>query len=140
MMVLLRGEGDEGFDRRDIELGRKFSLLASHALAALSANRSESERKRLHQLTEQLEAAQATPTHRDNHDMLTGLHNRAHFEEWVTSALRSVSDRCLALALIDPDGLQQVNDRYGTAIGDELLSNLSEQSLGRFLPPNVLAS
>src|SRR3546814_7077709 len=47
MMVLLRGEGDEGFDRRDIELGRKFSLLASHALAALSANRSESERKRL---------------------------------------------------------------------------------------------
>src|SRR3546814_11081544 len=113
MMVLLRGEGDEGFDRRDIELGRKFSLLASHALAALSANRSESERKRLHQLTEQLEAAQATLTHRANHDMLTGLPNRAYFEERAPSALRSASDRRLALAFIDLAGFQQVNDRHG---------------------------
>src|SRR3546814_13183487 len=93
MMVLLRGEGDEGFDRRDIELGRKFSLLASHALAALSANRSESERKRLHQLTEQLEAAQATLTHRANHDMLTGLPNRPYFAERVTPALPTASER-----------------------------------------------
>src|SRR3546814_11135415 len=118
MMVLLRGEGDEGFDRRDIELGRKFSLLATHALAALSANRSESERKRLHQLTEQLEAAQATLTHRANHDMLTGLPNRAYFEERVTSALRSARDRRLALAFLALDGFKQVNDPYGPEVGD----------------------
>src|SRR3546814_11452763 len=128
MMVLLRGEGDEGFDRRDIELGRKFSLLASHALAALSANRSESERKRLHQLTEQLEAAQATLTHRANHDMLTGLPNRAYFEERVTSALRSVSDRRLAPAFLAPAGFPQVNDRSRPEAGHLLLSPQSTRT------------
>jgi len=37
MLVLLRADGDPGFDRSQVTLARKFSLLASHALAARSA-------------------------------------------------------------------------------------------------------
>src|SRR3546814_14707605 len=71
--------------------------------------------------------------------MLTGLPNRAYFEERVTSALRSASDRRLALAFIDLDGFKQVNDRYGHGVGDELLSQMSERILGLVRSTAVLA-
>src|SRR3546814_6580196 len=71
--------------------------------------------------------------------MLTGLPNRAYFEERVTSALRSASDRRLALAFIDLDGFKQVNDRYGHEVGDELLSQMSERILGLVRSTDVLA-
>src|SRR3546814_1438212 len=71
--------------------------------------------------------------------MLTGLPNRAYVEERVTAALRSVSDRRLALAFIDLDGFKQVNDRYGHEVGDELLSQMSERILGLVRSTDVLA-
>src|SRR3546814_20793448 len=71
--------------------------------------------------------------------MLTGRRNRAGFGERVTAALRSVSDRRLALAFIDLDGLKQVNDRYGHEVGDELLSQMSERILRLVLSTDVLA-
>lgn len=139
MMVLLRAPGDDGFDRRDVGLAQKFSLLASHALAALSAKRSESERKRLHQLTQELESTRAALTRRANYDILTGLPNRGYLEERVTAALGAGRDRPLALAFIDLDGFKQVNDRYGHEVGDKLLAQVADRVVGNIRSSDMLA-
>ena len=58
ILVLLRAPGADGFDRNDVELARKFSLLASHALAARYASQSEIETTQLRDLTAQLRASE----------------------------------------------------------------------------------
>jgi c-di-GMP phosphodiesterase Gmr len=58
ILVLLRAPGDAGFDRNDVELARRFSLLASHALAARYASQSEIEKTQLRDLTAQLRASE----------------------------------------------------------------------------------
>ena len=63
--------------------------------------------------------------HLANHDVLTGLPNRAMFNERLTRCL-SIDDEHpaanqTALALIDLDKFKQVNDEHGHPAGDELL-------------------
>lgn len=61
--------------------------------------------------------------HRANHDVLTGLANRALFEEILVHQLaicRRTSAK-LAIAYIDLDGFKPVNDLHGHATGDEVL-------------------
>jgi diguanylate cyclase (GGDEF)-like protein/PAS domain S-box-containing protein len=59
-------------------------------------------------------------------DPLTGVYNRRHFEDIVAhDAARA--DRLgepLAVAMIDVDHFKQVNDRYGHAVGDRVLTAL----------------
>ena len=57
------------------------------------------------------------------HDALTGLPNRASFEEHVADALarRRRSGGQLALMVLDVDNFKQVNDSLGHAAGDLLL-------------------
>ncbi len=43
VLALLRDVGDDGFDRKHVALARKFALLASHALAAREAGRTQVE-------------------------------------------------------------------------------------------------
>ncbi|SDS21618.1 putative bifunctional diguanylate cyclase/phosphodiesterase [Actinoplanes derwentensis] len=52
------------------------------------------------------------------HDALTGLANRRAFEQALTAAVASVSPTVL---LLDLNGFKTVNDRFGHAVGDELL-------------------
>ncbi len=140
LVVLARPVGDDGFDRRHVALARKFSLLASHAFATRSANRSEHERRRLHDLTEELKAAQARLAHRADHDALTGLPNRGTLEERVRRALdRAGDDGRVGLAFVDLDGFKQVNDRYGHAVGDGLLVAVAERIRRELRPTDVLA-
>ncbi|GJE59443.1 sensor domain-containing diguanylate cyclase [Methylobacterium trifolii] len=60
-------------------------------------------------------------------DALTGLANRRRFEETVE---RAWTDRrrgadALALLIVDADHFKRYNDRYGHAIGDEVLKGLA---------------
>jgi diguanylate cyclase (GGDEF)-like protein len=59
------------------------------------------------------------------HDNLTGLYNRAYFEEEIT---RLDSERQLPLSLIigDINGLKLVNDAFGHQEGDKLLSKMAQ--------------
>lgn len=54
------------------------------------------------------------------HDALTGLYNRAYFEEELKK-LENRRGGTLAVAIVDVDGLKQVNDAYGHSQGDALL-------------------
>ena len=58
--------------------------------------------------------------HMSFHDYLTGLYNRAYFEEEL---LRLDTERNLPLSIIigDLNGLKMINDTYGHERGDELL-------------------
>lgn len=63
-----------------------------------------------------------------SHDPLTGLLNRAAFEEGLAQALRR-SRRTpgseIALYLVDLDGFKGVNDSYGHPAGDQALQQLA---------------
>ncbi len=140
LMVLVRPAGAEGFDRTDVDLARKFTLLASHAFAARVANGSERERRRLRDLTEELRAAQAMLSHRAYHDELTGLPNRALLEEHVVALLEAAdASHRVALAFIDLDGFKQVNDVYGHDVGDGLLVEVAQRVRGQIRSTDVLA-
>jgi diguanylate cyclase (GGDEF)-like protein/PAS domain S-box-containing protein len=61
------------------------------------------------------------------HDNLTGLANRALFQDRVDQALaRSARSRApLAILLVDLDGFKQVNDSLGHSAGDQLLQEVA---------------
>ena len=54
------------------------------------------------------------------HDALTGLHNRAFFEEEM-NRLEHTRHKPVSVIMIDVDGLKAVNDSLGHSNGDELL-------------------
>jgi len=56
-------------------------------------------------------------------DSLTGLLNRAGFEQHLVASMAKVGEsrKMMALLLIDLDAFKEVNDSYGHAFGDELL-------------------
>lgn len=62
-------------------------------------------------------------------DQLTGLPNRAMFQERLKDALNSSEKNGLYTALIflDLDGFKQVNDRMGHATGDKLLADAADR-------------
>jgi diguanylate cyclase (GGDEF)-like protein len=63
------------------------------------------------------------PRYDNTHDALTGLLNRRAFEERVNIELarRTRYSQSFSLALLDLDGFNTANDRFGEAAGDELL-------------------
>ncbi|WP_449066756.1 diguanylate cyclase domain-containing protein, partial [Planomonospora algeriensis] len=71
---------------------------------------------------EEQSALQELISHRAMHDPLTGLANRALFNDRLeqATARRSPSARH-ALLLLDLDGFKHVNDGYGHPVGDQLL-------------------
>jgi len=56
------------------------------------------------------------------HDALTGLYNRAYFEEEL-NRLKDARHVPVALFVCDVDGLKKINDSLGHACGDQLIIN-----------------
>ncbi|MCB1675698.1 MAG: EAL domain-containing protein [Halioglobus sp.] len=128
LMMLLRENHQHGFDRTHVTLARKFSLLASHALAAKHASQTEAESHRLKHLTEELKASKEALTFRANHDQLTGLPNRTYIAELVNGILaRRQPGHKVALAFLDLDNFKRVNDFYGHTAGDLLLKSVAQR-------------
>jgi diguanylate cyclase (GGDEF)-like protein len=63
--------------------------------------------------------------HAATHDPLTGLPNRRAFYQLGTALVVDPSRHPLAVVAVDLDGFKSVNDRYGHAIGDEVLVTLA---------------
>ncbi len=75
-----------------------------------------------------------------NHDALTGLVNRRHFESLVETALAKAKSERLSHALffMDLDNFKIVNDTCGHLAGDELLRQLSSMIDGFVRKSDVL--
>ena len=75
------------------------------------------------------------------HDQLTGLCNRYHFEESLRALL--VNERghsgYLAVMLLDLDNFKLINDNFGHATGDQLLIELANRVTHRFRESELFA-
>lgn len=89
-------------------------LLAQRALA--------DEQARSEELLSQLR-------HQAFHDALTGIANRALFNERLDHALarRAIPGRRQAVLMIDLDGFKAINDRFGHDAGDRLLITVADR-------------
>src|SRR5262245_56707424 len=83
--------------------------------------------------TEQLDRAIALATH----DPLTSLANRTLFFDRLDEQL--VTSRSTAVLLIDLDGLKEVNDTLGHALGDQLLVEVGERLRPLLARPETVA-
>lgn len=72
------------------------------------------------------------------HDVLTGLYNRAYFEEELARLERG-RRYPVSIAVIDVDGLKQVNDSLGHAAGDDVLRRAAEVLKSSFRSEDVVA-
>ena len=86
---------------------------AEHLVAAVDAGQRRSNRLRVDLAASQDQA---------EHDQLTGLHNRHFLERYLGAAGRPAD---LMALLIDVDDLKAVNEAYGHAAGDALLSEVA---------------
>ena len=79
--------------------------------------------RRLRRTTRDLQRTQEEAHYLAGHDRLTGLPNRALFEDRLKHALLAVrrNNRRVALLYIDLDRFKNVNDTLGHAAGDELV-------------------
>lgn len=59
------------------------------------------------------------------HDILTGLYNRAYFEEEL-KRMNHPRYYPLSVIMVDVNGLKAINDAFGHLQGDELLKNLAK--------------
>ncbi|MEA5021033.1 MAG: GGDEF domain-containing protein [Gordonibacter sp.] len=73
---------------------------------------------------------------RAEQDGLTGLLNRATFQEKVTRLLEDKMSG--AFIVVDIDYLKEVNDTYGHFAGDEALRNVAQLLLSEFRPKDLL--
>lgn len=72
------------------------------------------------------------------HDPLTGLYNRAFFEEEMRR-LDGQRVRPAAVLVADLDGLKLVNDTFGHAVGDEMLKAAAQILRSSFREEDVVA-
>nr|WP_294518788.1 EAL domain-containing protein [uncultured Rhodopila sp.] len=90
----------------------------------------------------QQRAAEAKIIHLAHHDMLTGLPNRASFQDTLAAAVaeanRSPAEGA-ALLLCDLDRFKEVNDTYGHPAGDELLRQVAARMLDTIRRDDMLA-
>lgn len=101
---------------------------AKDELGSLSSNINKMVEKLRHQREQEQENIEHM---RDmaNHDVLTGLPNRAYFLGYIRQILHRARKQNYhgALLFIDVDYFKQVNDTYGHAAGDEVLIEVAHR-------------
>jgi len=73
-----------------------------------------------------------------SHDVLTGLYNRAYFEE-ALARLEEKSTLPISILVADVDGLKRINDEFGHSAGDDLLRSAAEILRASFRAQDVVA-
>lgn len=117
-LIMLTGSADPSIGRRALELG-----------ATDFAEKNELSENRLARL---IDHAMIRKNHElrlryaANHDFLTGLLQKHHFEQEANRAIarHRREEKQLALCLIDLNSFKPVNDRFGHHVGDQVLKSI----------------
>jgi len=90
---------------------------------------------------EQMRKHNASLAHQANHDPLTGLANRAHFDERLAQALETMRDsgEHIALFFIDADRFKFINDEYGHEVGDIVLCIIARRLRAKVRESDLVA-
>jgi diguanylate cyclase (GGDEF)-like protein len=106
-------------------------LVALHAMEPLSLVRLLERAVARHSVVAALERSREAAAHRATHDALTGLPNRQLFLDRLDQALMLSGryGRKTGVLFIDLDDFKRVNDSYGHAVGDQLLSSMAARLL-----------
>lgn len=80
-------------------------------------------------------------SHQANHDTLTGLPNRALFNDRLERSLLKAkrNDTKIALLFIDLDHFKDINDSLGHVVGDKVLQRVSQLLLGAIREEDTLS-
>jgi diguanylate cyclase (GGDEF)-like protein len=81
----------------------------------------------LHALTDELANREARMRVLATHDSMTGLANRAHFNDSVDAAINENEGREYAFGFVDLDYFKTVNDTYGHDAGDALIIETADR-------------
>ncbi|WP_433361055.1 GGDEF domain-containing protein [Actinoplanes sp. CA-142083] len=102
--------------------------ILSRAGRPAAADAEESEVARLRAQVARLESERAALWWAIHHDDLTGLANRRLLDAVGPSMLRNAAR--YAVLVLDLNGFKPVNDRYGHAVGDEVLRTVGRRLSG----------
>jgi len=82
-----------------------------------------------------------TLAHQANHDSLTGLPNRAFFERRLIRALRNANklNERVAVLFLDSDRFKQINDNFGHAAGDAVLTAVATRVRAQLREDDLVA-
>ena len=72
------------------------------------------------------------------HDVMTGLYNRAYYEEEM-KRLGGGRQYPVSIIIADMDGLKDVNDKFGHQAGDKLIRRAAEALKAGFRQEDVIA-
>ena len=79
-------------------------------------------------------------TRRATHDVLTDLPNRAMFAERLAAILAyGPAWNTVAVLFLDIDGFKEINDRYGHAVGDQMLVSVANRLQRGVRPSDLVA-
>jgi diguanylate cyclase (GGDEF)-like protein len=88
----------------------------------------------------ELERLRAELTEQAMRDSLTGVFNRRHLSAVLEAQARAAADgHPLSIVMIDVDYFKTVNDRYGHAVGDQVLVDLARQLTGSVREGDIVA-
>jgi diguanylate cyclase (GGDEF)-like protein len=125
-IVVLTGDDDERLAMAAVRAGAQDYLVKGRVDSWTLARTIRHSLER-HRLLGELEGARRREAHRATHDTLTGLPNRALYFDRLSHAIAQANRRKerLAVLYLDLDGFKPVNDGYGHAAGDEVLTQVA---------------
>jgi diguanylate cyclase (GGDEF)-like protein len=114
--------------------------LIAYLIAALRHTlRLEQVTDRLRRTGDDLVSRRREVAHLARHDALTGLPNRATFQERLRAALERPASHVPCVLRLDLDRFQAVNDAFGHAAGDALLGLVAARLRGCLRPEDTVA-